>query len=629
MRKADIVASDERRKFRIFVSSPGDVGAERTIADRVIRRLQREFRDFVDIKPILWENLPLTSVATFQDGIDALLKSEPIDVAIFILGARLGSSPGRNYTRADGKPYGSGTEYEFDTMMEAYRRSGRPLILFYKKEISEKQLITTSSVEDFDAIEAVIRQFKAVNRFVEEHFFDKDKGAYKAFHLLDDKSVGFEQRLEAHLREIIGKLLPEKETLRWSGNPYKGLLSFGIEDEPIFFGRSAALNEIERELFAQCSSDEPRLSSIIISGESGAGKSSFVKAGLLPDLLRTTVFPKSQVEYRIVTPGQLKGHLCNGLWRTLKEILPTLPELAYQSVADVPFAEMVATALKNAIQKRAEETGLRPVPLLVVDQLEETFTHAEITEGERAEFAKLLSSLQKSNSILLAFTIRSDFYQSLTSCGEWLAVKKASLLCDLPRMTVDEYKQVISAPAELAGYKWEQDKRGGRWLNEVILDDAIRQQVPLPLLEFALADIVERSGGKRSLSFSAYKDMGGLSGAIQKRADEVFGALSSDEKDALFRVLGSLITISPDGKYVRTEMPVKIVKSDRVMRKVLDVFVANRLFSVSGDETEGATVTIAHEALISQWKEMQNRMRREKETALKRFRLIQVISITI
>ena len=254
----------DKKFVRIFVSSPGDVGVERVIADRVIQRLQREYRNSIDIEPILWENLPLTPTATFQDGIDALLKSAPIDVAIFILGARLGSSPGRNYVRPDGKPYGSGTEYEFDMMMESYHRSGRPLILFYKKDIPERQILSGRGISE---VENAISQFKAVNQFVEEHFYDKDKGAYIAYHLLDDKSVGFEQRLETHLREIIEKLLPTQGAPRWNGNPYKGLLPFGIEDEAIFFGRSTVLNDLERELFAQCSSDEPRMPSVIVSGE--------------------------------------------------------------------------------------------------------------------------------------------------------------------------------------------------------------------------------------------------------------------------------------------------------------------------------------------------------------------------
>ena len=600
-----------RKIIRIFVSSPGDVGAERVIADRVIRRLQREYRNIIDIEPILWENLPLTPTTTFQDGIDELLRSAPIDVAIFLLGARLGSSPGRNYIRADGKPYGSGTEYEFDMMMEAYHRSGRPLILFYKKEIQERQVL---SGKDFSEAEDIIQQFKAVNQFVEEHFYDKDKGAYIAYHLLDDKSIGFEQRLETHLREIMEKLLPVQGTPRWSGNPYKGLLSFGIEDEAIFFGRSTVLNELERELFARCSTDEQMLPSVIVSGESGAGKSSFVKAGLLPDLIRTTLFPKSRVEYRIVTPGQFGNQPCEGLWQILREILPGLPDMPHLSVSDMQLEETITTSLKKTIQKRTCETGSRPVPLLVVDQLEEIFTHADVAESERTGFAKLLYALQKSDSVLLVFTIRSDFYQNLTSGGEWLAIKKDALLCDLPRMTVDEYRQVITAPAELAGYKWERDERGGRRLDEVILDDAVKQQVPLPLLEFTLSDIVERSSDGGPLSFSAYKAIGGIGGAIQKRADEFFASLSSDEKAAFYRLLGSLITVNPaDGKYVRSEIPVKTVESDKTMRKVLDVFVSNRLFSVSGNETKEAAVTIAHEALISQWKVIQDWIEREHQ----------------
>ena len=602
---------DARRQMRIFVSSPGDVGAERVIADRVIRRLQREYRNRIDITPILWENLPLMPTSTFQEGIDALLKSAPIDVAIFILGARLGSSPGQNYIRADGTPYGSGTEYEFDMMMEAYRRSGRPMILFYKKDIPEQQILYGKGISE---AESVISQFKAVNQFVEEHFYDKEKGAYIAYHLLDDKSVGFEQRLEAHLREMVEKALPSQDVPRWSGNPYKGLLSFGMEDEAIFFGRSAALNEIEREMFARCSSAQQELPCVIVSGESGAGKSSFVKAGVLPDLLRTTIFPKSRVEYRIATPGQWESHPCDGLWQMMREILPGLADLPQDPSSDVKFDDTVAALLKEAIQKCADATGLRPVPLLIIDQLEEVFTRADIIEQECIKLATLLLALKKSNYCLLILTIRSDFYHNLTGESEWLALKKEALICDLPRMTVDEFKQVITAPAELAGYRWGQEERGGRRLDEVVLDDAIKQQVPLPLLEFALSDIAERCGDEKTLTFSAYKEVGGISGAIQKRADELFNALSSDEKAVFFQLLGFLVTAdSTDGKYVRSGVAVKTVESDATMRKIMDIFVANRLFAVSGYDVKGSTLTIAHEALISLWRVIQDWIEREHQ----------------
>ena len=611
MNSANIHGSDERRKLRIFVSSPGDVGVERVIADRVIRRLQREYRNSIDIEPILWENLPLTPTATFQDGINALLEDAPIDVAIFILGARLGSSPGRNYVRADGTPYSSGTEYEFDMMMEAYCRSGRPQILFYKKEIHERQVL---SGKDFSEAENIINQFKAVNKFVEEHFYDKDKGAYVAYHLLDDKSVGFEQRLEAHLREIIEKLLPSKDAPRWHGNPYKGLLSFGIDDEAIFFGRVNALNELERELFSRCASESPEFPLVIVSGESGAGKSSFVKAGLLPDLLRTTIFPKSRVEYRIATPAQWGSCSCYGLWRLIQEILPDLPDLPKQTFSDEQFAVTISTLLKNTMQKRVESTGLCTVPLLVVDQFEEIFTHADIAEDERKRFALLLLALQKSARSLVILTIRNDFYHSLTDSDEWLSVKKNALLYDLPRMSVDEYRQVITSPVDLAGYRWERDERGVQRLDEAILDVALTERIPLPLLEFALADIVERNGDDKTLTFATYKAIGGIGGAIQKRADELFQSMSSDEKTTFFRLLGCLVTISTTGgKCVRAEVAVKDVMADAVQRKVVDLFVANRLFAISSNGSGSATVTVAHEALISQWKVIQDWIERERQ----------------
>src|SRR5580700_1340401 len=105
-------------KFRIFVSSPGDVAEERIIAERILRRLADRYAGVVSIEPILWEHEPLAATDTFQAQIPP---SGETDVVVCILWARLGTRLPAQIKRPDGTPYDSGTEFEFETAAAAHR----------------------------------------------------------------------------------------------------------------------------------------------------------------------------------------------------------------------------------------------------------------------------------------------------------------------------------------------------------------------------------------------------------------------------------------------------------------------------------------------------------------------------
>ena len=94
-----------KKRLRIFISSPGDVQQERMIAKRVISNLSRVYQDYVILEPILWEDLPLEATSSFQGGIDYFLNQYPIDIAVFILWSRLGTKLGSSFLRNDDSEY--------------------------------------------------------------------------------------------------------------------------------------------------------------------------------------------------------------------------------------------------------------------------------------------------------------------------------------------------------------------------------------------------------------------------------------------------------------------------------------------------------------------------------------------
>ncbi len=128
------------KTIRIFISSPGDVADERDRARGVIQQLRRTFAGRLELEALLWEQLPLSADASFQDGIDLVLSSQGIDIAVFILWSRLGSPTGPLRLAPDGRQYRSGTEREWELMWQAReqtRSRGLPLkpeILVYTRD---------------------------------------------------------------------------------------------------------------------------------------------------------------------------------------------------------------------------------------------------------------------------------------------------------------------------------------------------------------------------------------------------------------------------------------------------------------------------------------------------------------
>lgn len=109
----------DMKTIRIFISSPGDVKEERERARQVVESLRRRYSRRVTLQPVLWEDLPLQSDMSFQQGIDGVLSEKGVDVAVFILWSRLGSPLGPSISRPDGTAYLSGTEREFEIVMRA------------------------------------------------------------------------------------------------------------------------------------------------------------------------------------------------------------------------------------------------------------------------------------------------------------------------------------------------------------------------------------------------------------------------------------------------------------------------------------------------------------------------------
>ncbi len=189
-------------RYRVFVSSPGDVIPERRAVKRVLDRLNREFSGEAVLIPVFWEEEPLLATETFQSQI---ISSRDTDIYIGIFWSRLGSILPDHIRRPDGSRYLSGSEFEFEEAVLGSQESGKPDILVY-----QKLGVPTVELLDRDEILGRLDQKDRLADFVEKWFKSEDGESFiAAFHTFHDEEH-FEDLLVGHLRKLVTRKLSEQ-----------------------------------------------------------------------------------------------------------------------------------------------------------------------------------------------------------------------------------------------------------------------------------------------------------------------------------------------------------------------------------------------------------------------------------
>jgi hypothetical protein len=512
--------------LRIFISSPGDVGQERVLATRVLDRLQGEFSRVVAIEPMLWEHEPLRATAHFQEQI---MPPSQADIMVCILWSRLGTRLPTQFHRPDGTTYASGTEWEFEAAVQSFRERGRPALLVYRKTADP-----VAGPADEAALLERMRQKRALDEFFDRWFGNPSesfKAAFHSFHAAD----AFEDLLETHLRKLIQEMLPQHlaegaeasvPTSWYKGSPYRGLEVFEMEHTAVFFGRTRAITEVKDALVRQAANG---CSFVLIFGVSGGGKSSLVRAGILPTITHPGVIEGIGLwRWTAFRPSSAAGDLFEGL--ALSLLAPTgLPELEAGGLGPGELAALfretpqdVGTPLRAALERAAAAEAARehltrsPEARLVVvlDQLEELFTLEQVDEHEREGFVAVIAALARSGLVWVIATMRSDFYPHCAEIPELVALKEGAGQYDLLPPTSGEIAQMIRQPTRAAGLRFEVDPKSGERLDDLLHAAAASDPNALPLLEFTLDELFNRRTPDDILTFAAYDHLGRLEPTI-------------------------------------------------------------------------------------------------------------------
>jgi WD40 repeat protein len=616
-----------QRVVRVFISSPGDVRAERVIAERAVRRLAREFAYHFRVEPILWEREPLLASHHFQD---LIVPPRETDIVIVLLWSRLGMPlPADKYLGALSRRPVTGTEWEFEDALAGYRERRLPDLLVYRK-----QAMSLPDSDRRDAVEEWLRQKDQVEEFMGRWFRDAGGQSATAASRRFRNGSELEAMLEEHLRALLRQRLAagaeSAATIRWhAGSPYRGLESFEPEHEQIYFGRTRARNEVRELLVRQIGRGS---AFVLVMGASGSGKSSLVKAGLLPELCEVGMVGRvALVCHAITRPGAAGADAVGGLAQALLG-WTALPELAQPPLQYTP--ERLASLLNRAPEEAAQpirqglavagqKSGLTSDAearlLLVVDQLEELFTTEGLTTGARERYVAALQALAGSGLVWVIATMRSDFFDRLERLPALVALAggEAKYLLTVP--DGPEIGQIITQPAREAGLRFEGDAATGRSLDEVIRE-AAGGAGSLPLLEYLLDQLWHRRTAAGVLTFDAYRQLGGLEGAIGRRAEEALAAQPPEVQAALPRVLRALATVRQGAQATATARHARIDQfaEGSPARRLIDALLDPRARLLVA---AGGTVRIAHEALLTHWERARQQIREDRADLQLRTRL--------
>jgi tetratricopeptide (TPR) repeat protein len=593
--------------LRIFVSSPGDVGEERVMAQRVIERLQGEFGQSAKLEAILWEHEPMRATQSFQEQIPV---PSACDIVVCILWSRLGTRLPRGIS-APGK---TGTEWEFEDAARSFQQRHIPDLLVYRK--TKEPL---ASLRDEVSFEEKRHQLRALDAFV-QRWFQSDDGAFKAAFKTFETLDHFENILETDLRKLIGERLkrsplPERT---WYHEPFRGLETFDYEHAPIFFGRTRAIGAIRDALVQQSARGS---AFVLVLGMSGVGKSSLIRAGVLPTITQPGVIEGIGLwRWCLFRPSDAPGDFCAGLAAAM--LTPqALPELEADGVSASQLAGLLREApgqaaiplrmgLKRAAEAAAAAEHLVSCPegrlAIAIDQMEEIFSLEKVDAQKRRELMKALEALARSGLAWIIGTMRSDYYPRCAEIPELAALKQGAGQYDLLPPTVPELHQMISYPARAGGLRFE-DKADGQRLEDILEEAAASDPQALPLLEFTLAELYKLRTEQNLLTFAAYQQLGGMEGALARRAEAAFAQLPASVQGALPVVIRTLVTVlqEADETVVTQAAPRRVFDAKADQNALIEAFVKARLLVTDRTTAGEPTVRLVHEALLARWPRLQ------------------------
>jgi hypothetical protein len=664
------------RRIDILISSSEDVQNERRVAEQLIRRVAAELDVPVSVsysdrlRGSKQENKTTAQPAS-DDGEDGLLlcpyfsehqdsRAEPeycehvlnpgqYDLVINILWSRLGTRSAPMFILPDGSPPGSATEYEVAWALDQSRRTpGFPVLHVYRNRGTP-----ASPLEPKEIRENLCRQWDAVQEFCTA--WEKNGGTEfrECCHDYQDLEE-FENLFRAHFRDFLARQL-DRETgstkalraVRYlESNPFRGLNFFDFEHAALYHGRTKAVGEVLDALKNQATAKKRF---VLVVGPTGSGKSSLVRAGVLP-LLTLGDGPWRRAVTRPGPGGgagdpfdrlaaallgefalrELQDEESPDEWRNLASqlrkdphgaaarIAKALDQLTQQELLllDQGETDGLPARRSEGVEVVGQKSLGRVKPkmrlALVVDQLEELFTDGVSLVLQR-KYISALGALANCEGVFIITTLRSGFYAHCQQFPELVELTALSGRYELQPPTPRGIGNMIRFPAEAAGLRFERDPDTNRSLDDALQEAAMASPEPLPLLEHLLSWLYQRQLDRKDglLLWSDYRALGDLQSALAQHIKTVFLTLKREEQQALKSVIRHLVAPGQgeEGHLIRRTVPYRdLVLSPELdpqpkagAKGLVDRLIKEGLLSADADPKQELLISVPQEALLRKW----------------------------
>src|SRR3984885_11845036 len=538
------------RRIDIFVSSPEDVQKERSLVERTIRAVAGQFGVPITVTYSNWlrQPNPLDGVARHgangseegrtwlcpcfweyrdseldQDYREQIPNTGSYDLVISILWSRLGTRVSPAFVLPDGSQPKTANEYEIAWVLDqSIRTPGFPELRVYRNRSAP-----LPPQQPKPQREAFFREWDGVQEFFST--WESNKAFADACSGYSDLEE-FEGLFRAHFRDFLSRQL-EKEivprrrpakALYWKSDPFRGLRFFDFEHAPIFHGRTKATGDVLDALSGQVNSRTPF---VLVLGASGSGKSSLVRAGVLPLLTEVgTKAGEGPWRYAITRPGiggdpfdslaaallaksalpELQRAKMRDGWRHLAAELKGDPEKVGLQIREL--LDRISTQELDYLLTRKDDQALTPgriestelirhrklrrgkpkpeIPLFI-DQLEGLFTSGFSLDLQHQYFAAI-AALVRSQRVYVIAALGSDYYTIYQQFPELVALTAPAGRFDLRPPNRTELGKMIRAPAEASGLIFERAAKTGQGLADALLDAALSSADQLPLLGHVL-----------------------------------------------------------------------------------------------------------------------------------------------
>ena len=422
------------------------------------------------------------------------------------------------------------------------------------------------------------------SRMLEQHLRDRLTDLLQSFDKnkqQDLESAENEQHQEAPVDQEDVNASP----LLWKDSPFPGLQAFDENQSIIYFGRGRETDQ----LLAVLSNPEQRFVAVV--GASGSGKSSLVAAGLIPRLKDGALPGSAQWCYLRFTPAERGNNPFMALAHVVKQQIADdgmrVKDLAQTLTAD---PDGLSGKLPELLAGRPENAEL----ILFIDQFEELFS-ASVEDQYREPFIAFLKQSAVMPKVRIVATIRADFYHRALDFEILAELFRGSGTFSLAAPGAGALDEMIERPAKVAGLELQEG------LVDKVLEDTGTKPGVLPLMAFALSELYLESAGSRSLTLPHYKTIGGVKGAIARRAEQALTGRGGEINTLLDKIFPELVNFDKQGVATRRRALLEPINKGLGASELIDHLCDARLFVTDQDDTQQATLEIAHEALLQSW----------------------------